>query len=95
MEFANALAACATKRQRTSISMTSCMTDAELTAYLNITPEEAAIILPKLTPERRAVYDRMKQVEIDAALWVEGLGPKPTGVLIDTERATKRRKAWR
>jgi hypothetical protein len=37
----------------------------------------------------------MKQVEIEAALWVEGLGPKPQGVLIDTVRDTKRRKAWR
>ena len=71
------------------------MTDAELTEYLHLTPAEAAIVIPKLTPERRAVYDRMKQVEIDAALWVEGLGPKPQGVLIDTERSTKRRWAWK
>lgn len=71
------------------------MTDAELTAYLNITPEQAAIVLPKLTPAKRAVYDRMKQVEIEAALWSEGLGPKPQGVLIDTERSTRRRKGWK
>jgi hypothetical protein len=71
------------------------MTDAELTDYLHLTPEEATIMLPKLTPARRAVYDRMKQVEIDAALWADGLGPKPQGVLIDTERSTRRRKGWR
>ena len=71
------------------------MTDAELAEYLHLTPSEAAIVIPKLTPAKRAVYDRMKQVEIEAALWAEGLGPKPTGVLIDTERSTHRRKAWK
>jgi hypothetical protein len=71
------------------------MNDAELAKYLHLSPEEAAIVIPKLTPARRAVYDRMKQVEIEAALWAEGLGPKPQGVLIDTERSTKRRRGWR
>lgn len=71
------------------------MTDAELTDYLHLTPDQASIILPKLTPEKRATYDRMKQVEIEAALWVNGLGPKPEGVLIDTERDIKRRRGWR
>jgi hypothetical protein len=71
------------------------LTDAELTEYLHLTPAEAAIVIPRLTPARRAVYDRMKQVEIEAALWAEGLGPKPQGVLIDTERGTKRRRGWK
>ena len=71
------------------------MTDAELADYLHLTPAEAAIVLPKLTAERRALYDRMKQVEIEAELWAAGLGPKPHGVLIDTERSTRRRKGWR
>jgi hypothetical protein len=30
------------------------MTDEELTAFLHITPEEAAIVLPKLSPAGRA-----------------------------------------
>lgn len=71
------------------------MTDAELAEYLHLTPAEATIVIPKLTPQRRAVYDRMQQVEIEAKLWMDGLGPKPSGVLIDTERSTKRRKFWR
>lgn len=71
------------------------MTDDELANYLHLTPAEAAIVLPQLTPERRAVYDRMKQVEIEAALWAEGVGPKPDGVLIDTERAVNKRRGWR
>lgn len=71
------------------------MTDAELADYLHLTPHEAAIVIPKLTPEKRAVYDRMKQVEIEAALWLGGLGPKPQGVLLDTERSMRRRKIAR
>jgi hypothetical protein len=71
------------------------MTDAELVEYLNLTPAEAAIIIPKLTPARRAVYDRMQQVAIEAELWAAGLRPKPAGVLIDTVKQTRRRKAWR
>lgn len=71
------------------------MTDAELVEYLNLTAAEAAIVIPKLKPETRALYDRMKEVEIEAALWVDGMGPKPQGVLIDTVRSTKRRRAWR
>jgi hypothetical protein len=71
------------------------LNDTELAAYLHLSPEQAAIVLPKLSPERRALYDRMMEVEIEAALWVVGLGPKPTGVLIDTERSTRRRRGWR
>lgn len=71
------------------------MNDAELADYLHLTPAEAAIVIPKLTPQRRAVYDRMKQVEIEVALWVEGLGPKPANVLIDTDKSVRRRKGWR
>lgn len=71
------------------------MTDAELAEYLHLTPQKAAIALPRLAPERRAVYERMKQVEIEAALWSEGLGPKPQGVLLDTDRGTRRRRSWR
>ncbi|MGY3582328.1 hypothetical protein ACVIGB_000748 [Bradyrhizobium sp. USDA 4341] len=71
------------------------MTDAELADYLHLSPEEAAAVLPQLTTERRAVYARMKQVEIEAALWADGLGPKPSGVLIDTERSVRRRRAWK
>lgn len=71
------------------------MNDDELTAYLCLTPEQALIVIPKITPDRRALYDRMRQVEIEAALWVQGLGPKPDGVLLDTERAVQNRRGWR
>jgi hypothetical protein len=76
--------------------MSTTMTDDELLIFVGVKGKEgAAKFLASLTPEKRALYDRMKQVEIEAALWVEGLGPKPEGVLIDTVRDTNRRKAWR
>jgi hypothetical protein len=72
------------------------MTDEELIKYLGIENEPKALkAIGMFTPERRALYDRMKQVELEAELWAVGLGPKPQGVLIDTERSTKRRRAWR
>lgn len=70
------------------------MTDAELAAYLHLSAAEAAIIIPKITPQKRALYARMQDVEREAALWVAGAGPKPQGVLIDTDRSTARRKGW-
>ncbi len=73
----------------------SCMNDVELAKYLHLTPVEAEIVIPRLSQQRRATYDRMKQIEIKAALWMAGLGPKPQGVLIDTERSTKRRREWK
>lgn len=62
------------------------MTDAELAEYLHLTPAEAAIVIPKLTPQRREVYDRMKSLETHIFLWENGLGPKPTNVLMDFDR---------
>lgn len=71
------------------------MTDAELAAYLNLSEDEALIVIPKIPPVRRALYARMKQVELEVELWLAGVGPKPQGVLIDTDRSMKRRKASR
>ncbi len=48
-----------------------------------------------LSPEKRALFERMMTLEIELDLWQSGLGPKPTGVLIDTELSVKRRRAWR
>lgn len=71
------------------------MNDAELAGYLHITLEQAATYIPKLTPEKRALFDRMKNLENEIELWQAGLGPKPTGVLMDFERDKKRNKFWR
>ncbi len=70
------------------------MTDAELTEYLHLTPDEASVIIPKLSAQKRASFERMRQFEVDWNLHLQG-GPRPTGVLIDTERSTKRRRGWR
>lgn len=75
--------------------MSTKMTDAEIDAYLNLTPAEAATVIHKLSTGQRAAYDRLREVGIEAELWALGLGPKPQGVLIDTERSTRRRRAWR
>lgn len=45
------------------------MSDEELAKYLHLTTAEAAIVIPKLTPQRRAVYDRMASLETDIFLF--------------------------
>lgn len=62
------------------------MSDEELAKYLHLTPAEAAIVIPKLTPQRRAVYDRMASLETEIFLWQNGLGPKPSNVWMDFPR---------
>lgn len=74
------------------------MTDRELAKLLGIDPDTEPKwqkVIDGLTPLRRQLYERMADLEVDVALWAEGLGPKPAGVLIDTVKDTKRRRAWR
>ncbi|UEM16782.1 hypothetical protein J4G43_022740 [Bradyrhizobium barranii subsp. barranii] len=73
------------------------MTDEEMAAFLGLSPEEEdrAGFVKGLSPEKRALFERMAALETEVALWQDGLGPKPQGVLIDTERSTKRRRGWR
>jgi len=39
------------------------LTDKQLAEYLGLNDDDAAIIMPKLTPGRRAAYERMAEVE--------------------------------
>lgn len=74
------------------------MTDAELEVFLGIarcTPSDREKVMKSITPAKRALYEDMARVEMEAALWIDGLGPKPKGVLIDTVRSTKGRRAWK
>jgi hypothetical protein len=72
------------------------MTDEQLKKFLGIAGyAEADRYIKAMSSEKRDLFDRMATLETELALWQEGLGPKPTGVLIDTERDTKRRRAWR
>jgi len=63
------------------------MTDRQLAVYLNILDwpnwEEA---IKAFSAERRAVFDRMADLEKEIDLWSQGLGPKPKGVLVDSAR---------
>lgn len=63
------------------------MTDEQLAQYLNIQDwpnwQEA---ITAISPERRASFERMAQLEIEIDLWSKGLGPKPKGVLINGAR---------
>lgn len=73
------------------------MTDEQLADYLGIPsdhPKRMAAV-QSLSPAKRACYERMASVETELQLWQDGLGPKPAGVLIDTERSTRGRKGWR
>ena len=73
------------------------MTDEEMAAFVGLSPEEENRVgfIKGLSPEKRAVFERMANLEMELKLWQDGLGPKPQGVLIDTERSTRRRKAWK
>jgi hypothetical protein len=72
------------------------MTDEELAKFTGLYPDPRwPQAVKKFTPEQRAVFERMANLEMELKLWQDGLGPKPAGVLIDTERSTRRRRAWR
>lgn len=62
------------------------MTDAQLATYLGFKPDDdqvaVARFIANLTPECRALYDRMATVEIELNLWTDGLGQKPEGVIV-------------
>lgn len=71
------------------------MNDEEFAKAMNLTPAEAAVVIPKMPPEKRAAYERLIKLGDDLNLWMSGIGPKPQGVLIDTERSMRRRKISR
>jgi hypothetical protein len=73
------------------------LTDEEMATFLGLSPEEEKRVefVKYLSPEKRALFERMAGLEMELQLWQDGLGPKPQGVLIDTERSTRRRRAWR
>ena len=62
--------------------MTS-VSDASLTWFLNLEPEEAAQFLPSLTPEKRAIYEKMYEVYQQVIEWEQGRAEKPKGVFLD------------
>lgn len=53
------------------------MTDESLAAYLCLNAKEAAAFFAQITSEKRAVYERMAEVEIDL-----NMGVVPDGVIV-------------
>ena len=66
------------------------MTDDELAEFLGLKGKVGcAELMAKITPEKRAVYERMHEVETEIVLWQQGVGPKPKGVIICGPRQVK------
>lgn len=61
------------------------MTDEELAAFLGFGPDETWAVA-KLDPERRALFERMAEVEGEIVLWQAGVGKKPSGVILCGKR---------
>lgn len=63
------------------------MTDDELAAFMGIArAKDRNRILAAVTPAERATYEEMHRVEVEAAAYLAGTGPKPAGVIICTRR---------
>ena len=58
------------------------MTDEELAVYLCPDDVPLGLKIVAAQPERRALWERMHEVEGEIALWQAGLGPKPSGVIV-------------
>lgn len=62
------------------------MNDADLARYLHIQDEpELAAIIARMTPERRAAYERMAILEDDLRKWALGEASFPGYALIDLD----------
>jgi hypothetical protein len=76
------------KRERTvnkrPVETESVMDDEALAKFLGIHGDprwqKAIATLPA---EKRRAYERMHQVTVELDLWQAGLGPKPSGVMVD------------
>ncbi len=65
------------------------MTDEELGQFLGLPKALAATHVPTITPERRAVYEKMRAVEILTPLWQTGVEPYPSDVSVNRGRRKK------
>ena len=73
------------------------MTDDEIATFCGLPPDDPlrGKFVATLTADKRALFERMANLEMEVNLWTAGFGPKPQGVLIDTVKSTARRRAWR
>lgn len=76
-----------TQKDTSSSAVTSSLSDEQLIKFLGIDGNPMAqAVVDALSPQKRALYDRMATIEIELDLWQQGLGPKPQGVLVDFDR---------
>lgn len=69
------------------------MTDAELEQFLGIAGKKGcAEIMAAITPEQRATYEHMAEVEEDIRLWQLGVKPLPPGVIVCHDHKPRRIK---
>lgn len=54
------------------------MTDEDLARDLNIPVE----LVPKITAEKRVMYERLIGLSDELTLWQAGVAPKPKGVIV-------------
>ena len=70
------------------------MTDADLIEFLGLgdcDPAKTARYIAALAPEKRAGYERMAEVETELHLWQQGVGQKPSGVIVCGDHGRSRR----
>jgi hypothetical protein len=60
------------------------MDDASLQVFLSLSDKEMAALIPQLTAAKRAVFDRMAEVEIDL-----NMGVVPDGVIVCNPKACR------
>ncbi len=63
------------------------MTDEELAIFLGIRNVEGwERLIGKLTPDKRKLYEKLRDIENEIALFEAGVGPKPKGVILCGEK---------
>lgn len=78
--------------RRKAVEPAPAMTDDQLAEFLGIKGKIGwRQIIATTTPENRATYERMAQVETELHLWQLGVGPKPQGVIVCGPRQVRRR----
>lgn len=67
------------------------MTDEQMAVYLGFSADPVGIRTVRALPEeKRALFERMATLEHEINLWTEGLGRKPSGVMIDLDRKDRK-----
>jgi hypothetical protein len=55
---------------------------AEFIGITDLTPDMQSKFIDGLSPERRALFERMAELEGEIMLWQAGVGKKPQGVIL-------------